>query len=407
MENMIIYGKEKEILKAQKRSLAAWINNTLGVTVVDADNLIQKLSTGVILCRLAKCIQSKVDEFRQCYGKSEAQLQLKYWERAKRETFFARDNAELFIRWCKSFGVRDAVLFESDGLVLQTQPRTVILCLLELSRLASKYGILLPPPIQLSPTSTIAVTDDMSDCSDDEFFFSASIHPPTKIQRWDSGCSSGPRSPSPSSVYSKTSSPSSSLKRSSIPLRKKDKNVVVVVRSRSDNYLAENAMSKVFSPRTSSPLLRRSSSSVRTETISSKLRSNPNLSRSSSSIASSRSLIERNNKLHLDGVPLLAQRKRSALDKRVLEVACQYNKDESKIRRISEGHYIFGDKNVLLRIVRGNNVVVRLGGGWDTLEHFLSGLDFNKPLLPKKSNVKHETPKRRLIVKNISPYTTM
>lgn len=27
---MIIYGKEKEILKAQKRSLAAWINNSLG-----------------------------------------------------------------------------------------------------------------------------------------------------------------------------------------------------------------------------------------------------------------------------------------------------------------------------------------------------------------------------------------
>lgn len=30
---MIIYGKEKEILKAQKRSLAAWINNSLGKEV--------------------------------------------------------------------------------------------------------------------------------------------------------------------------------------------------------------------------------------------------------------------------------------------------------------------------------------------------------------------------------------
>ncbi|GIY60902.1 growth arrest-specific protein 2 [Caerostris darwini] len=73
---MIIYGKEKEILKAQKRSLAAWINNTLGATLVDVENLIQRLSTGVILCKLAKCIQLKVDEVRGCYGKGEVKRRL-------------------------------------------------------------------------------------------------------------------------------------------------------------------------------------------------------------------------------------------------------------------------------------------------------------------------------------------
>ncbi|GIY60900.1 growth arrest-specific protein 2 [Caerostris darwini] len=402
---MIIYGKEKEILKAQKRSLAAWINNTLGATLVDVENLIQRLSTGVILCKLAKCIQLKVDEVRGCYGKGERILQLKYWESAKRETFFARDNAEMFIRWCKSFGVRDAVLFESDGLVLQTQPRTVILCLLELSRLASKYGILLPPPIQVPETATLALEEEvMSECSEDEFFYATTIPSPTKFQRWDSGCSSGPRSPSPNSIYSKNSSPNSSLKRSGIPLRKKDKNVVVVVRSRSDNHLQNGSSQKMMtSPRISSSSMRRSLSSVRSDTISSRIRSNPNLYRSSSSIASSKSMVEKSDKSSSDYVPIVLQRRRSTLDKRVLEIARKYHKDENKIRRISEGHYNFSGKNVFLRIVRGSNVVVRLGGGWDTLEHFLSTLDFNKPSAYYKQPKKYEHHKPTHTVK-ISPY---
>ncbi|GFR18018.1 growth arrest-specific protein 2 [Trichonephila clavata] len=245
-------------------------------------------------------------------------LQLKYWESAKRETFFARDNAEMFIRWCKSFGVRDAVLFESDGLVLQTQPRTVILCLLELSRLASKYGVLLPPPIQVPQAATLALEEEeISECSEDEFFYATTIPSPTKFQRWDSGCSSGPRSPSPNSIYSKNSSPSSSLKRSGIPLRKKEKNVVVVVRSRSDNHLQKEVPhQKKTSPRISSPSLRRSLSSVRSDTISSRMRSNPNLYRSTSSIASTKSLVEKPESRPSDYVPIVLQRRRSALDKR-------------------------------------------------------------------------------------------
>ncbi|CAL1264337.1 unnamed protein product [Larinioides sclopetarius] len=297
-----------------------------GATLVDADNLIPKLSTGVILCKLAKCIQKKADEAKGCYGsKGERILQLKYWESAKRETFFARDNAEMFIRWCKSFGVRDAVLFESDGLVLQSQPRTVILCLLELSRLASKYGILLPPPIQVPEAATLALEEeDISEYSGDEFFYATTIPSPTKFQRWDSGCSSGPRSPSPNSIYSKNSSPNSSLKRSGIPLRKKDKNVVVVVRSRSENHLQDEPNQKMSSPRISSPPMRRSLTSVRSDTISSRMRSNSNLYRSSSSIASSKSLVEKPENRPSDYVPIVLQRRRSTLDKRVSLDICKF-----------------------------------------------------------------------------------
>lgn len=40
----------------------------------------------------------------------------KPWENAKPKSFYARDNVENFIRWCRRFGVNESVLFESDGL---------------------------------------------------------------------------------------------------------------------------------------------------------------------------------------------------------------------------------------------------------------------------------------------------
>lgn len=43
-------------------------------------------------------------------------VRFKCWENAKSESFYARDNAENFIRWCRKFGVHEAVIFESDGL---------------------------------------------------------------------------------------------------------------------------------------------------------------------------------------------------------------------------------------------------------------------------------------------------
>ncbi|XP_015917792.1 growth arrest-specific protein 2 [Parasteatoda tepidariorum] len=405
---MISHGKDKELLKAQVRSLAAWVNNTLGSTLVSAENLIHKLSTGVILCKLAKCIQKKVDEASDFPDKLECHMHLKYWERAKKETFFARDNAEMFIRWCKSFGVRDAVLFESDGLVLQRQPRNVVLCLLELASLASKYGVLLPPPIQLTKQSAKIIQDEMSDCSDEDIYFTSSIPSPTKFQRVDSGCSSGLRSPSPISTYSKTSSPISSMKRSGIPLRKTDKNVFVTINTRYCNRLPESTSeTRQFSSRTSSPVMRRSASLARTDTISSRMRTSCTLNRSSSSLASSKSLQEKIVKKFFDE-HLSEREKISILDKRIMEVARQYHKEESKIRRLSEGRYSISGKNVHLRIVRGNNVVVRLGGGWDTLEHFLSNLDFDKAPCDICSRTRtYDGKKRVTCIKRTYPVATL
>ncbi|GFQ88582.1 growth arrest-specific protein 2 [Trichonephila clavata] len=291
--HMKIAMKQEQHLIPLKEDLADWLNKTLEVEDITASNFMDKLDNGVIICKLARLIQQKAEECKRrgLITEPVPSVRFKCWENAKSESFYARDNADNFIRWCRKFGVHEAVIFESDGLVLHTQPRTVVLCLLELGRIASKFDIEPPGLVQLEKEIDAQEDDRSSD----------------GLSPLSTGSSS------PNLVRSRTES-ALSLGSTRSLLTSPDSGIDPIHNMRPRNRLS-------YTP----------PSSVETK-----------------------------------------KHKPSELDKKVMKIANNVCKDQTQITRISEGKYCIGGKNVFVRLLKGRHVMVRVGGGWDTLEHFLS-----------------------------------
>lgn len=161
---------EKEYLIALKEDIAEWINELLNIDIA-SDNLLIALGDGILLNQLAQYIHQVGDTYFDTHiGLSRKAKKLpakcpKYRQNASSNTFFARDNISNFITWCKQLGVPEVIMFETEDLVSQKNIKSVLLCLLEISRIAVKYGV--------APTAIVALENEMdkdqgrSDCSDD------------------------------------------------------------------------------------------------------------------------------------------------------------------------------------------------------------------------------------------------
>ncbi|NWU95079.1 GA2L1 protein, partial [Upupa epops] len=149
------FRSSEEYLEAMKEDLAEWFN-TLYDLDLQADTFLESLATGGHLCHHANTVTRAARDFQRRHPEAAARLRLPRADvvfQAKNVapgSFVARDNVSNFIRWCRhDLGIQDVLMFETNDLVLKKNEKNVVLCLLEVARRGSKFGMLAPMLIQM------------------------------------------------------------------------------------------------------------------------------------------------------------------------------------------------------------------------------------------------------------------
>jgi len=134
-------------IKPLLEDLADWLTKYLNINITP-DNFLEQLDTGVVILKLGVKIQEHSKDYVANNHLSRGvktklkilpKLQHQIHVNAKKESFFARENAAHFLQWCRVIGIQDSTLFESEGLVLHKQLKNVVLTLLELARIGGRY----------------------------------------------------------------------------------------------------------------------------------------------------------------------------------------------------------------------------------------------------------------------------
>ncbi|XP_055936952.1 GAS2-like protein 1 [Argiope bruennichi] len=159
------FKSSEEYLYAMKEDLAEWLNGLYEGLDLDADNFLEEMETGVILCQHANNVVRKAREYYRSGGAIHGDVPIPDRDVVYRydvlpETFHARDNVSNFISWCRSLNIKECLLFETDDLVLRKNERSFILCLLEVARKGVKFGMPAPLLVQLEQEIDAEIAND-------------------------------------------------------------------------------------------------------------------------------------------------------------------------------------------------------------------------------------------------------
>ncbi|EDO32825.1 predicted protein, partial [Nematostella vectensis] len=152
------WEKENELLYAMIEDETAWLAKLFTEIIITPDFFFYALEDGTLLCKLANYIQEMADTYGQKHNTHVPGKKIKFKEskRGHRESklFHSRENVQKFLTWCRWHDIPEAILFESNDVVLVDECRTggreIVICLMEIARRVIKYEIKqVPKLIQL------------------------------------------------------------------------------------------------------------------------------------------------------------------------------------------------------------------------------------------------------------------
>ncbi|NXX45970.1 GA2L2 protein, partial [Tricholaema leucomelas] len=148
------YRSSQQYLYAMKEDLAEWLKEMYDLDI-EVGTFMEVLETGAVLCSHANNVTHVAGEFARACPDVARHLHLPTAGvtcnlTAQPGTFQARDNISNFIQWCrKEMDIQDVLMFETEDLVLRKNEKNFVLCLLELSRRAARFGLRAPTLVQM------------------------------------------------------------------------------------------------------------------------------------------------------------------------------------------------------------------------------------------------------------------
>ncbi|XP_037338846.2 GAS2-like protein 1 [Pungitius pungitius] len=162
------FKSSEEYLYAMKEDLAEWLN-TLYDLDVTADTFVDGLGTGCALCRHANNVNRAAHDFQLENPEAARSMKMPTKDVVFQSrnvvcgSFVARDNVSNFISWCRQeLWIKDVLMFETNDLVERCNEKNFVLCLLEVARRGSKFGMLAPMLIQLEEEIEEEIRDQES-----------------------------------------------------------------------------------------------------------------------------------------------------------------------------------------------------------------------------------------------------